>query len=135
MTPSDPGATRGSPPLSRDAAERLADTMFALATPSQLLILAALREGPRSVSEIIAVVEMEQSAVSHQLPVLRDHGVVSVERRGRERLYRLRDEHIGALLDHARRHVLDAGLLTALAFAFCGVALGAARAGPAAPTR
>lgn len=107
MTPSEPGATRGFPPLSRDAAERLADTMFALATPSRLLILAALRDGPRSVSEIIEVVGMEQSAVSHQLRVLRDHGVVSVERRGRERLYGLRDEHIGALLDHARRHVLE----------------------------
>ncbi|MFZ0382072.1 MAG: metalloregulator ArsR/SmtB family transcription factor [Solirubrobacteraceae bacterium] len=107
MTPSDPGATGGFPPLSRDAAERLADTMFALATPSRLLILAALRDGARSVSEIIAVVGMEQSAVSHQLRVLRDHGVVSVERRGRERLYGLRDEHIGALLDHARRHVLE----------------------------
>jgi ArsR family transcriptional regulator, nickel/cobalt-responsive transcriptional repressor len=107
MTPSDPGATKGSPPLSRDAAERLADTMFALATPSRLLILAALRDGPRSVSEIIAEVGMEQSAVSHQLRVLRDHAVVSVERRGRERLYGLRDEHIGALLDHARRHMLE----------------------------
>ncbi len=107
MTPSDPGATKGSPPLSRDAAERLADTMFALATPSRLLILAALRDGPRSVSEIIAEVGMEQSAVSHQLRVLRDHAVVSVERRGRERLYGLRDEHIGALLDHAQRHMLE----------------------------
>jgi ArsR family transcriptional regulator, nickel/cobalt-responsive transcriptional repressor len=107
MTPSDPGATKGSPRLSRDAAERLADTMFALATPSRLLILAALRDGPRSVSEIIAEVRMEQSAVSHQLRVLRDHAVVSVERRGRERLYGLRDEHIGALLDHARRHMLE----------------------------
>jgi ArsR family transcriptional regulator, nickel/cobalt-responsive transcriptional repressor len=107
MTPSDPGATEDSPPLSRDAAERLADTMFALATPSRLLILATLRDGPRSVSEIIAEVGMEQSAVSHQLRVLRDHAVVSVERRGRERLYGLRDEHIGALLDHAQRHMLE----------------------------
>lgn len=107
MTPSDPGATKGSPPLSRDAAERLADTMFALAAPSRLLILAALRDGPRSVSEIIAEVGMEQSAVSHQLRVLRDHAVVSVERRGRERLYGLRDEHIGALLDHAQRHMFE----------------------------
>ncbi|HYB29629.1 MAG TPA: metalloregulator ArsR/SmtB family transcription factor [Solirubrobacteraceae bacterium] len=94
-------------PLSREAAERLADTMFALAAPSRLLILSALRDGPRTVSEIIAVVDMEQSAVSHQLRVLRDHRVVSVERRGRERLYGLRDEHVGALLDHARRHLLQ----------------------------
>ena len=93
--------------LPRDAAERLADTMFALATPSRLQILAALRHGPRTVSEIIALVGMEQSAVSHQLRVLRDHAVVSVERRGRERLYGLRDHHIGALLDHAQSHVLE----------------------------
>jgi ArsR family transcriptional regulator, nickel/cobalt-responsive transcriptional repressor len=100
-----PGAGSGGS-LSREAAEHLADTMFALAAPSRLLILAALRDGPRTVSEIIAVVGMEQSAVSHQLRVLRDHGVVSVERRGRERLYGLRDEDVGGLLDHAQRHVL-----------------------------
>jgi ArsR family transcriptional regulator, nickel/cobalt-responsive transcriptional repressor len=94
-------------PLSREAAERLADTMFALASPSRLLILTALRDSPRTVSEIIATVGMEQSAVSHQLRVLRDHGVVSVERRGRERVYGLRDEDVGALLDHALRHVLE----------------------------
>lgn len=107
MTPSNPSATDGAPPLSRDAAERLADTMFALAAPSRLQILTALRAGPRRVSEIISEVGMEQSAVSHQLRVLRDHAVVSVERRGRERLYMLRDEHVGALLDHARRHLLE----------------------------
>jgi ArsR family transcriptional regulator, nickel/cobalt-responsive transcriptional repressor len=103
MISSDPGAAEV--PLPRDAAERLADTMFALAAPSRLQILTALRDGPRTVSEIIAVVGMEQSAVSHQLRVLRDHAVVSVERRGRERLYGLRDQHIGALLDEAWRHV------------------------------
>lgn len=107
MTPSDRRATDADLRLSRGAAERLADMMFALATPSRLQILAALRAGPRTVSEIIAVVGMEQSAVSHQLRVLRDHAVVTVERRGRERLYMLGDEHVGALLDHARRHVLE----------------------------
>jgi DNA-binding transcriptional ArsR family regulator len=107
MTPSDPRPIDGPPALSRDAAERLADTMFALATPSRLQILDALRAGPRTVSEIIAEVGMEQSAVSHQLRVLRDHAVVTVERRGRQRLYGLRDEHVGALLEHARRHVLE----------------------------
>jgi ArsR family transcriptional regulator, nickel/cobalt-responsive transcriptional repressor len=94
------------PPLAREAAEQLADTMFALSTPSRLQILSALRARPRTVSELITIVGMEQSAVSHQLRVLRDHHVVRVERRGRERVYGLRDEHVGALLDHARRHVL-----------------------------
>jgi ArsR family transcriptional regulator, nickel/cobalt-responsive transcriptional repressor len=93
--------TRLSPRLT----ERIADTMFALATPSRLRILDSLRAGPLSVSEIIRAVGMEQTAVSHQLRVLRDHGVVSVQRNGRERLYSLRNEHIAALLDGAQRHV------------------------------
>ncbi len=80
--------------------------MFALATPSRLQILACLRAGPLSVTQIIAAVGMEQSAVSHQLRVLRDHAAVSVERRGRERVYALRDEHIRDLLEDAQRHVL-----------------------------
>jgi DNA-binding transcriptional ArsR family regulator len=107
MSRSDVVAADDFSPLSGDVAERLADTMFALATPSRVQILSALRAGPRSVSEIISLVGMEQSAVSHQLRVLRDHAVVTVERRGRERLYGLRDEHVGALLEHARRHVLE----------------------------
>lgn len=86
-------------------AERLADTMFALSTPSRLQILACLRAGPRTVSEIVAAVGMEQSAASHQLRVLRDHSVLHVRRIGRTRQYELRDEHIGALIDEALEHV------------------------------
>jgi DNA-binding transcriptional ArsR family regulator len=82
--------------LAPHTAERLADTMFALATPSRLQILACLRAGPLTVSEIIQAVAMEQSAVSHQLRVLRDNSVVSVQRRGRQRLYELRDRHVAA---------------------------------------
>ena len=103
MPTRDPRSTKPLPPT---VAESLADTMFALATPSRLQILASLLGGPLTVSQIIEAVGMEQSAVSHQLRVLRDHGVVTVQRRGRERLYALRDEHVALLLEEARRHVL-----------------------------
>jgi DNA-binding transcriptional ArsR family regulator len=86
-------------------AERVADTMFALSTPSRLRILMCLRAGPRTVSEIVDAVGMEQSAVSHQLRVLRDHSVVTMRRLGRRRQYALRDEHIDALIDSALEHV------------------------------
>lgn len=85
--------------------ERVADTMFALATPNRLRILLSLRGGPHSVSEIVEAVAMEQSAVSHQLRVLRDHGVVSMRRVGRTRQYALRDPHVGMLVDEALKHV------------------------------
>jgi len=79
--------------------------MFALSTPSRLQILVSLIAGPRTVSQIVAAVGMEQSAVSHQLRVLRDHSVVSVRRVGRTRHYALRDRHVGALVDDALAHV------------------------------
>jgi len=104
--PASDGAPAPATPLRADVAERLADAMFALATPSRLQILASLRDGPLTVSEIIRTVDMEQSAVSHQLRVLREHALVTVSRRGRERVYALRDSDVSALLDHAYRHVL-----------------------------
>jgi DNA-binding transcriptional ArsR family regulator len=92
--------------LPEGIAERMADTMFALSTPSRLQILVCLRSGTRTVSEIVAAVGMEQSAVSHQLRVLRQQSVVTVRRIGRTRQYALRDEHVGALIDDALAHLL-----------------------------
>ena len=99
-----------SPPEASDQlpdamAERMADTMFALSTPSRLQILMSLRAAPRTVSEIVDAVGMEQSAVSHQLRVLRQQAVVTVRRIGRTRQYTLRDRYVGALIDDALAHL------------------------------
>jgi ArsR family transcriptional regulator, nickel/cobalt-responsive transcriptional repressor len=93
------------PRLGDQTAERVADTMFALSTPSRLRILMCLRSGPLTVSEIVEAVGIEQSAVSHQLRVLRDHSVLTMRRVGRTRQYALRNEHIGAVIDQALEHV------------------------------
>ncbi len=79
--------------------------MQALATPSRLLILARLRESPVTVGELAQAVDMEQSAVSHQLRLLRVLGLVEGDRRGRTVLYRLYDSHVAQLLDEAVYHV------------------------------
>jgi DNA-binding transcriptional ArsR family regulator len=91
--------------LDDKTAARVADTMFALATPSRLKILVSLRDGPLTVSEIVEAVGMEQSAVSHQLRVLREHSVVAMRRIGRTRQYALADQHVGVLVDEALAHV------------------------------
>ena len=78
--------------------------MQALATPSRLLILARLRQGPATVGELTEHIAMEQSAVSHQLRLLRDLGLVEGDRHGRSIVYRLFDDHVGELLDQAVFH-------------------------------
>ena len=86
------------------AAKSVAETLQALATPSRLLILSRLRDGPTTVGELAEAVGMEQSAVSHQLRLLRHLGLVDGHRRGRSVSYALYDDHVAQLLDEAVYH-------------------------------
>lgn len=103
MTHGVEGRARGGE-VTPEVAERVAEAMQGLAAPSRVLILARLRERSQSVSELVAGVSMEQSAVSHQLRLLRDIGLVIGERRGRRVVYSLYDEHVASLIDQAVGH-------------------------------
>ena len=85
-------------------AKSVATTLQALATPSRLLILATLQSGPATVGELADVIGMEQSAVSHQLRLLRNLGLVDGERSGRNISYSLYDTHVAELLEQAISH-------------------------------
>ncbi|HEY4460805.1 MAG TPA: metalloregulator ArsR/SmtB family transcription factor [Pseudonocardiaceae bacterium] len=101
------GVQGKEPPAARlDAASaaHVATTLQALATPSRLLILAELRHGPRPVTELAEAIGMEQSAVSHQLRLLRNLGLVTGLRSGRSIVYSLYDNHVAQLLDEAVYH-------------------------------
>src|SRR5215204_7818082 len=86
-------------------AAQVAETMQALSTASRVRILGRLRESPCAVAELAAAVEMEQSAVSHQLRLLRHLRLVVGERRGRQIVYALHDSHVADLLDQAVFHI------------------------------
>lgn len=90
--------------LDADAATHVATTLQALATPSRLLLLAELRHGPLPVNELAEAVGLEQSAVSHQLRLLRNLGLVTGTRSGRSVIYSLYDNHVAQLLDEAIYH-------------------------------
>jgi DNA-binding transcriptional ArsR family regulator len=88
-----------------DFAADVAEAMQALAAPSRVRILGELSERPCSVGELAAAVEMEQSAVSHQLRLLRHLGLVVRERQGKRTIYALHDPHVAVLLAEATYHV------------------------------
>jgi DNA-binding transcriptional ArsR family regulator len=100
-------AERAAPAARLDAesAATVATTLQALATPSRLLILARLREAPCAVTDLAEAVNMEQSAVSHQLRLLRNLGLVTGQRSGRSIVYSLYDNHVAMLLDEAVYHI------------------------------
>ena len=91
--------------LDEATAREVAQTMQALATPSRVRILGRLRESSCSVGALAEAVGMEQSAVSHQLRILRHLGLVIGERRGRSVVYALHDSHVADLLDQAVFHI------------------------------
>jgi DNA-binding transcriptional ArsR family regulator len=91
--------------ISSDDAQRIARLMAGLGTASRVRILGRLREGPCSVGELTLAVAMAQPAVSHQLRILRDLGLVVGRRDGRHTIYGLHDTHVARLLDESLRHV------------------------------
>jgi len=95
-----------TPPARLDAesAVAVAETLQALAATSRLLLLSQLRQGPATVTELTTAVGLEQSAVSHQLRLLRMMGLVTATRAGRSVTYALFDNHVAALLDEAVYH-------------------------------
>ena len=100
----DPSASP-APQLGATAITDMAQTLRALGTPSRLSILLRLRSGACSVGDLARDVEMEQSAVSHQLRVLRHLGLITGDRDGKHVRYRLYDAHVAALLDQAVHHL------------------------------
>ncbi len=95
----------GPAAIDAETARKVAEAMQALSTPSRVRILGQLRESPCSVGDLAAAVDMEPSAVSHQLRMLRHLGLVIGRRKGRSVVYALHDSHVGLLLEEAVYHV------------------------------
>ena len=79
----------------------------ALGDPTRLRLLAALQAGPLCTCDLAAVLDVTESAVSHQLRGLRALRLVASDRDGRVVYHRLDDHHVGALLDVAAEHVAE----------------------------
>jgi DNA-binding transcriptional ArsR family regulator len=71
------------------SAERCAELLKALADAERLRLVQALRAGPQNVSELAALLENEIGNISHHLKVLRKHGLVTTQRRGKMVIYSL----------------------------------------------
>jgi DNA-binding transcriptional ArsR family regulator len=91
-------------PLGRSEADALAESMRAFGAASRLQLLFQLLRGEGAVDALASAVDMEPSAVSQQLRVLRQLRLVTAERRGRRVIYRLHDEHVAQLLTAIRHH-------------------------------
>jgi ArsR family transcriptional regulator len=84
-----------------------AEICAGLADPKRILILYALHESPRNVTELSNSLGMPQPLVSRHLKVLRERGMVAATRIGPAVEYRLGDERLIAALDLLRSVLRD----------------------------
>ncbi len=102
----DCGHSPATPPqMTRERAATVADVFKVLADPSRVLMLEALKEsGELCVLHLADAVNMSQSAVSHNLRLLRQAGLVARRRDGRMVYYRPDDEHVTGLVRLCGEH-------------------------------
>lgn len=98
---------RGSPAPARLGPRTvavIADTFRVLGDPTRIRILDALAGGERCVYDIATLVGISESAVSHQLRLMRGMRLVRARRLGRQVFYAVDDQHIVELLRLAITH-------------------------------
>jgi DNA-binding transcriptional ArsR family regulator len=88
--------------------ESVAGVFRLLGDPTRVRLVDALNHGERCVCDLATLVGMSESAVSHQLRLLRAARLVRARRTGRMAYYSLDDHHVVGLLHDTRKHVEEA---------------------------
>jgi DNA-binding transcriptional ArsR family regulator len=91
------------------ALEGLTEIFRVLGDPTRLRILDALSRGELCVGDLATQLGVTESAVSHQLRLLRSARIVRARRDGRMIFYSLDDTHVLTLFEQGLRHVQEAG--------------------------
>ena len=90
-----------------DVLSDMAGFFKVLADETRLKILLSLFDGAKCVMHISERVEMSQSAVSHQLAILKRTDLVRVARNGKNQVYSLADEHVRLVVGMAEKHICE----------------------------
>lgn len=85
----------------------LSDMFKIFGDQTRMKILMALESGELCVCDIAAVMNMSQSAISHQLRVLKQSNIVKTRRDGKVVYYSISDEHVKDIFDIAMIHVQE----------------------------
>lgn len=89
-----------------ESLEKVSHIFKLLGDQRRMSILIHLKERKElSVSELMELLQMEQSALSHQLRILKDASLVSFSVKGKNRIYRLKDQHIYEIIQQIVEHV------------------------------
>lgn len=91
--------------LDKQTQERIADLFKGFADVTRVQILTLLLDGEMCVNDIAQAVELTQSAISHQLRLLKQMHLIKYRRDGKNILYSLADDHVQTIIQMGLEHV------------------------------
>ena len=97
--------TSTTSPINKEKIQSISKKFKVISDPTRLSILFLLQKEELSVGNIAISLDMEQSAISHQLKTLKDARLVKSRREGKSMLYSLDDLHVFSILEQVLTHV------------------------------
>jgi ArsR family transcriptional regulator len=91
----------------KETIEQIAELFKGFADPTRVQILSLLAQKELCVTEITEAVEVSQSAISHQLRILKQMHLIKYRRDGKNLWYSLADDHVLTILQMGLEHVLE----------------------------
>lgn len=83
----------------------VADLFKVFSDSTRIRILVSLFEKELCVGEIAAALEMSQTAISHQLRILKQNHLIKYRRNGKNMIYSLADDHVKTIINCAIEHI------------------------------
>jgi len=95
-------------PLEKETMDHIANLFKGFADPTRVHILYLLAERQElCVTDIAEAVSLSQSAISHQLRLLKQMHLIKFHREGKNILYSLADDHVKTILQMGLEHVME----------------------------
>ena len=91
----------------KETPEQIAELFKGFCDPTRVHILSLLERQELCVTDIADAVALSQSAISHQLRILKQMHLIKYRREGKNLLYSLADDHVKTILQMGLEHVLE----------------------------
>ena len=91
----------------KETLEQIAELFKGFCDPTRVHILSLLERQELCVTDIADAVALSQSAISHQLRILKQMHLIKYRREGKNLLYSLADDHVKTMLQMGLEHVLE----------------------------
>ena len=91
--------------ISEDELIELSELFRVFGDSTRIKILFTLFRGEKNVTQICDAIDMNQSAVSHQLKILKTSKLIACRREGKSMIYSLADDHVKTIIAMGKEHI------------------------------